>query len=79
LLAVSVLEEITKDRRERAAGEMGAVAGVDDHGEQKKRIRALLDAAKEARELKTLSPERARIYVLHIKGGGVASCLGLRC
>ncbi len=45
----TVLEEITKDRRERAAGEMGAVGRVDDRGEQNKMIRALLDAAKEVR------------------------------
>jgi hypothetical protein len=62
----TVLEEITKYRRERAAGEMGAVAGVDDRGEQKKRIRALLDAAKEVR-VETLETA-LRILTTEFKG-----------
>ncbi len=62
----TVLEETTKDSRERAAGEMGAVAGVDDRGEQNKMIRALLDAAKEAR-VETLETA-LRILTTEFKG-----------
>jgi hypothetical protein len=61
-----VLEEITKDRRERSPGEMGAVARVDDRGEQNKMIRALLDAAKEAR-VETLETA-LRILTMEFKG-----------
>jgi hypothetical protein len=44
----TILEYITKDRREKTVKEMGAVVDVDAGGEKEKRIRALLDTTKEA-------------------------------